>query len=91
MLSGSSFLLSGNHMVRESMQWTSMSHLFYTLYNSTRSIKKFYHDSEALGSKLHIFHDCLTIPGRDLTTKRTKYRKMTSAPGSHVRVLINIF
>ena len=91
MLSGSSFLLSGNHMLRESLQWAGISHLFYTLYNSTRSIKKFHHDSEALGSKLHIFHDCLTIPGRDLTTKRTKYRKMTSTPGSHVRVLINIF
>ena len=68
MLSGSSFLLSGNDILRESLQWTSMSHLFYTLYNSTLSIKKFYHDSEALGSKLHIFHDCLTIPRRDLST-----------------------
>ena len=52
-------------------------------YNSPRSIyKKFCHDSEALGTKLQIFHNsrhCL-----EHKENQPNYRKMTRKPRSHV-------
>ena len=44
------------------------------------------YDSEALGTKLQIFHDPIVSKRLEHKENQTKYRNMTGSPRSHVRI-----
>lgn len=89
MLSGSSFLLSGKHALRELLQWTSMSHFVLN------TVQQHTFNERPRGFRVKIPHFSRLSHNSqkrfEYKENQSTFRQITSTPRSHVRVLKSIF